>query len=128
MMYFISSNSGYNAFGANINYYYVSETLQKGTADYANFGSYQGFAWSIKPIYGWISDSFYPFKYRFKPYICLCCIVHILACLYVVLVKPNLTMFTVVNCTTAVCVAFIDTMAEGITAINTKLQAKIVKL
>jgi hypothetical protein len=128
MMYFISSNSGYFAFGTNINYYYISEILKRPPSDYALFLSYAGLAWSIKPIYGWISDSIYPLKYRFKPYIFLCCLVHILTSIFVMVVRPEFDLFCYCFLLTNVCVAFIDTMAEGITAINTKLQAKIVKL
>jgi hypothetical protein len=44
------------------------------------------------------------------------------------LTKPEFKTFCYCYLVINICVAFIDTMAEGITAINTKLQAKIVKL
>lgn len=128
MMYFISSNSGYFTYSQNVNYFFISEVLGRGSADYALFLSYQGLAWSIKPLYGWISDSIYPFKYRIKPYILLLCVIHLLACTYVVVNEPSFTVFCYTWLVLNICVAFIDAMAEGITAINTKLSAKIAKL
>ena len=77
MMYFISSNSGYFSYTDSISYFYISETLKRPSQDMASFNYYSGLPWSIKPVYGWISDSIYPFKYRFKPYIIFLCLMHI---------------------------------------------------
>jgi BT1 family len=128
MMYFISSNSGFFSYNTNVNYYYISETLKRSTKDYLLFGSYQGLAWSLKPIYGWVSDSIYPFTYRYKPYIFLFCLLHILACLYVILNDATFEAFTYCYFVMNISVAFIDAMAQGITAINTKISSKIEKL
>jgi hypothetical protein len=128
MMYFISSNSGYFTYSQNVNYFYISEKLSRPSSDYAKFLSYQGFCWSIKPIYGWISDSVYPFRYRIKPYVLMFCILHLLTCLFIVSHEPTFTTFCITWTILNLCVAFIDAMAEGITAINTKLGAKIAKL
>ena len=88
LMYFISANSGYFNFNTSVNYYYISETLGRSTKDYSIFMAFQGLAWSIKPLYGWISDSVYPFTYRFKPYIFLFCLLHLLVCFFVVSTQP----------------------------------------
>lgn len=128
MMYFISINSGFYAFCGNINYYYISELLQRPPGDFSLFNSIGGIAWSIKPIFGWMSDSYYPFRYRFKIYIILCCIFHILTCVFVIFNKPDFTIFCIASFIININVSFIDTLASGFTAINTKLLAKITKL
>ena len=128
LMYMISANSGAFNFNNFINYYYISETLGRSTADWSILMALQGLAWSSKPIYGWISDSFYPFKYRFKPYIFLFSLLHILVCLFVIITEPKFEIFCFTHFLINMSVAFIDTMAEGITAINTKLGIKIGKL
>jgi MFS family permease len=128
MMYFISSNSGYFQYSQNVNYYYISETKGLPPSYLSEFQSFQGLAWSIKPIYGWISDSFYPFKYRIKPYIFMMCMLNALCCISIFLNAPEFDRFKYTWLVLNVSVAFIDAMAEGITAINTKLGAKIAKL
>jgi hypothetical protein len=128
MMYLISSNSGYFTFSQNVNYYFVSETLRLPSSDFQKVLAYQGLAWSIKPIYGWISDSIYPFKYRIKPYIFLSCVLHGLVCATIFLHQPKFDYFLILWLIMNICIAFVDAMAEGITAINTKLGAKIAKL
>ena len=127
-MYFISSNSGYLMYSTNVNYFFISETLKLPTSDYSDFIALQGFAWSIKPLYGWISDSFYPFRYRIKPYIFLTCVLYGLLCAFIALKEPSYSTFCNIWFLMNVCNAFIDAMAEGITAINTKLGSKIAKL
>ena len=128
IMYFISSNSGYLMYSTNVNYFFISETLKLPTSDYSDFIALQGFAWSIKPLYGWISDSFYPFRYRIKPYIFLTCVLYGLLCAFIALKEPSYSTFCNIWFLMNVCNAFIDAMAEGITAINTKLGSKIAKL
>lgn len=46
------------------NLYHVKTELGKKAADYTRFDSLTKIPWTIKPIFGWISDSFFPFKYR----------------------------------------------------------------
>jgi hypothetical protein len=128
MMYFISSNSGYFQYSANVNYFFISEHLKLPSADNTRLNVKQGIAWSIKPLYGWICDSFYPFKYRIKPYIFLACCLNILICVTIFLVEPSFELFLIQWLVMNIGVAFIDAMAEGITAINTKIDTKIAKL
>ena len=71
LTYMIAINSGMHAYVSNINFYLVSDLMKKEARDFAALGAFAGLAWTIKPIYGWISDSIYPFKLRFKPYVTL---------------------------------------------------------
>ena len=43
--------------------------MKRQTSDLTIFLAFVKIAWTIKPVYGWITDSIYPFKYRFKPYV-----------------------------------------------------------
>lgn len=83
LMYLISFNSGYFLFCQSVNYVYISGKLARPSSDYNLFLSYAAWAFSLKPIYGWISDTVYPFRYRLKFYVVLCSIVHILTCVYI---------------------------------------------
>jgi hypothetical protein len=57
----------------------------------------------------------------------MCCL-NALACLSIFFNAPQFDRFKYTWLILNICVAFIDAMAEGITAINTKLGAKIAKL
>lgn len=46
------------------NFFYVMDHFSKGSADYSKFYNLTASSWTFKPIFGWISDSFYPARYR----------------------------------------------------------------
>lgn len=46
------------------NLYHVRSELQRSAAEYTRFDSFTKSPWTIKPVFGWISDSIYPFRIR----------------------------------------------------------------
>lgn len=132
MMYLISSNSGWNIYSDRINFNFIANTLRLGPDAKSHFDADMGVCWSIKPLYGWLSDSFYPFTYRIKPYVIFMSCLNASACAFICFgnyligeAMPSFNMFWYANFIINVCVAFIDALAEGISAINTKLEQKI---
>lgn len=83
LMYLIAINSGMHYYSQNINYYLISDLMKRQASDWTAFTAFTGLAWTIKPIYGWITDSIYPFTYRFKPYVTLMSIIYLLIAVYV---------------------------------------------
>lgn len=79
LTYLIAINSGMHSYTGNINYYFVSDIMKKEASQFVAFGAFTALAWTIKPIYGWVSDSIYPFKFRFKPYVTLMQILYVLS-------------------------------------------------
>jgi hypothetical protein len=63
-MYMISSNSGWFNFNAKAALYYIKNEYKQQPNVFSYFQANTGLPWIIKPVYGWISDSFFPFKYR----------------------------------------------------------------
>ncbi len=63
-MYLISINSGIWALRQYPDFHYVKITLGKDGDDFTKFDILANMPWAIKPIYGAICDSFYPFKYK----------------------------------------------------------------
>ena len=83
LMYVIAVNTGWHNFTENFNFYLISEEMKRSSKDFTGFNTFTGFAWSLKPLYGWISDSFYPFKHKFKPYVTIMSSLYILLSIYV---------------------------------------------
>lgn len=111
--------------------------MKRQSSDYTIFIAFTGLAWTIKPIYGWITDSIYPFKYRFKPYVTLMSCLYLLIAAYVALhtfdfqEETNLFNFDIFKLAVLllnICVAFIDSLAQGLTVVTTKIDIKIGKL
>ena len=61
-MYLISVNSGLWAFRQYPDFSYVKNTLKKDGEEFTKFDILTNLPWAIKPIYGAICDSFYPFR------------------------------------------------------------------
>jgi len=78
LTYLIAINTGMHNYTGNINYYFLSDIMKKQASQFVAFVAFTTLAWTIKPIYGWISDSIYPFKFRFKPYVTLMQILYVL--------------------------------------------------
>ena len=132
MMYLISSNSGWFNYSDRINFNFIANTLKLGPGAKTHFDADMGVCWSIKPLYGWSSDSIYPFTYRVKPYVVLMSALNAAACAFICfgnyfvgLDVPTFDMIWYANFMLNISVAFIDALAEGISAINTKLEQKI---
>jgi hypothetical protein len=130
----IALNSAFFSFPGNVIFFFISGPLKKQSADMARFSAITSFPWSIKPVYGWISDSIYPFRYRLKPYVTLMQSIYIATALYIAAFTMNYQGPTVFfNFNTYkwamflmnLCVAFIDSMAWGLTVITTKTDMKI---
>ena len=128
MMYLISSNSGWFMFSDRVNFEYISNKLRLGPDVKTLFDAYTGYCWSVKPMYGWITDSFYPFRFRIKSYVMFFAALHCATCIFIALHEPNYNTFLYANIILNICTAFIDALAEGISAINTKMTVKIAKL
>lgn len=60
----VSSNSGWFMMARFISIHYIRSDLGKDAVDFTKFDSFTSLPWIMKPIWGWISDSFYPFRYR----------------------------------------------------------------
>jgi hypothetical protein len=46
------------------NFSHVKDHLKKSAAEYSRFYNLTAMSWTFKPVFGWISDSLYPFRYR----------------------------------------------------------------
>ena len=137
LMYLIAINSGMHYYSQNINYYLISDLMKRQSSDWTIFTAFTGLAWTIKPVYGWITDSIYPFKYRFKPYVSLMSCLYLLVAVYVALHTFsfqeetdafNFNIFKVTVLLLNIFVAFIDSLAQGLTVVTTKIDLKISKL
>lgn len=83
MMYLISSNSGWNVYGDSVNFNFIANTKKMVASTKQDFDADMGVCWSIKPLYGAMSDFFYPFTYRIKPYVILMSVMNVCSCLMV---------------------------------------------
>ena len=133
----IAINSGMNNYSSNINFYLVSDLMKKQATEWTNFNAFTGIAWTIKPLYGWLSDSFYPFKYRFKPYVTLMQLLYLLTTGFVAFSTINFEgetdafnfrIFRIAMLLSSITIAFIDSLAQGLTVVTTKIDLKIQKL
>jgi hypothetical protein len=48
------------------NFNHVKNDLKKSNFEYTQFYNLTAASWTFKPVFGWISDSFYPFRYRYN--------------------------------------------------------------
>jgi hypothetical protein len=63
-MYACSINSGWGKYSNTVNLIYMDDTLKVEVAQYTLFQYYVSLGGDVKPIFGIISDTFFPFKYR----------------------------------------------------------------
>ena len=120
-----------NAFGTFIFYSsltYLKNIIKVSSAEYSQYDTFYSLPHIFKPVYGWITDCFYPFGYRIKSYVTLMSVIHVSLYTFIIITGPSYLGFTV--CLTLIHGSdiFINSMAEGATVIKTKLEAKLYRL
>ena len=128
MNYMMAFYSGllYLTFYSNLDH--VKNDLKKTSFEYTRFYNLTATSWTFKPLFGWISDSFFPFRYRFKSYILLMSCIQGLFCIICYLNPDSYENFFVCVFAIYFSVAFVDTLGEGMTAMITKMEARIEEL
>ena len=126
LMYLIALNSAWSTYSYNLCLYYCRSVLGASGADYSIFVSIMSIPWYLKPLWGFLSDSFFVFGYRFKSHCVLMSLLMIAPMLsYLLHPTPNLTYFTICQLVYNFGVAYVDALAEGISAVVTKLRETI---
>jgi MFS family permease len=95
-------------------FYWLKETLGLTVDKIAYISAICTIPWTIKPIYGWISDSFPILERHRKPYLLINYVLIILASIYIYCFGLSLASFLVVNFLFALCFAFNDVVCDGI--------------
>ena len=126
LMYMVAINSACGNYIKNFVIFYLKSKLDINAADAAFLTGIINLPWSLKPIWGFISDSISLFKYRFKSHILIQCIAGILSVLYFV-IKPEPNTSEFVTCLTifTISVTYVDSLAEGISAMITKNEQRV---
>ena len=110
------------------NLFYVKDELKGTPSEYAFFNNVVSATWLFKPVLGYFSDSFHPFHYRIKSYLLIMSSIMILCCYLVSVVPDTIRIFTVLVALIYFSVGFVDTQAEGLTAVITKMESRMLDL
>jgi MFS family permease len=84
-------NQGINNLASQPLYFYLRENLGLSVPTIMWLGSLSTLPWMVKPVYGWISDSFPLFSYKRKSYIILSCIISV-GILFFIGISPILSL------------------------------------
>jgi len=125
MMYVIGFYSGFLMTFIYVNTHYLQRVLEVNSGDAAKFNSYMGISWTIKPIYGYISECFFPFKYRLKSYIIFGCAMITTMSISLFIYVPGYTWYSVQFFFIYMGYGVIDTLGEGLTALILKTDKEI---
>ena len=104
---------------------YLKNMLKITPAGYLTFYSFVQSAWILKPLFGFVSDTFYPFKSKIKVYIIVHCTIQIVLTAAFFFVNPGLELLTFYVFMIYYCVGFVDALGEGMTAVITKMEIRL---
>ena len=65
MMYACGINSGWAYFAETVNLVYLDNDLKINISQYTLYSYYTSLGYDLKPFFGIISDTFFPFRYRY---------------------------------------------------------------
>ena len=126
LMFMVSMNSGWFFYTYNFQFYYCRSVLDMKAPAFSAFQSNTNLPWLIKPLWGFFSDSFRIAGYRFKSHIMILTLVSALSSAYMAInTRPTIFNFTMSNLILSWSVAYVDTMAEGMSAVVTKYYERI---
>ena len=126
LMFMVSMNSGWFFYTNNFQIFYCRDVLDMSAPNLSAFQSNTGLPWLLKPLWGFFSDSFRFFGFRFKANIMMGTTISMLTAAWMALDShPTVLSFTISNLILSWSVAYIDTMAEGMSAVITKIYERI---
>jgi hypothetical protein len=122
----VSMNSGYYAFRHLFALNYIRKTLNQSVAVYSGYRSATDLPWIFKPVWGAIIDAVQPARYRFKAHITFAAFMHLtIAVILAINGGPTYDQMFWFMCGMSACVAYIDSLANGLTAMITQNRERI---
>ena len=129
LMLLVAINSGWMFYTINMVTYYCKIDLGLSAAENSLVASILFLPWSFKPIWGFMSDSFNFFGYRFKGHFMIMSLVTCtIASSLMVFPKPSIEVLVMTLTLHSLACSYIDALAEGISAMVTKYNERIVAL
>ena len=126
LMFMVSMNSGWFYYTSNFQLFYCRDVLNMLAPDFSAFQSNINLPWLLKPLWGFFSDSFRFFGFRFKAHIMLATTISMLTAAWMAINdRPSTLSFTITNLILSSSVAYVDTMAEGMSAVITKIYERV---
>ena len=126
ILYSVAITVGWAAYATNMTIFYTKNVLNLSPEATTRINSIAFLPWSVKPLWGFLVDSVFPFRYRFKSHTTF---VSLFNCLVMAVLiyqpKPHKDLLTVVLFLQIASISYIDSMAQGMTAMITKLIAKV---
>lgn len=120
--------SGVLLFTTLPNLFHVMNILGQSPAQFNTFDNLTQSTWLAKPILGYFSDSFHPFHYRIKSYVIIMTVIMAGSCYLITITSNSLSIFTLLVSLIYFAVGFVDTQAEGLTAVITKMETRLAEL
>ena len=125
LLYLMAITVGWAAYSTNMSTFYTKNVLDLSAEASTQVNSIAFLPWSMKPIWGFLVDSVFLFRYRFKSH---CAIVSLINCLVMAALiyqpKPTRMPFTLILFLQTAAISYLDSMAQGMTAMITKLGEK----
>ena len=129
LMFLIGANVGWYNYTANMATFYCKKVLELSAAESAQLFSFALLPWSMKPLWGFFLDSFCPFGYRLKSHCAIMAILNaVVVSVLIFIPKPSLMVLSWVMFLQTVTVSYLDSMAQGMTAMITKMTEKVIAL
>ena len=129
LMLLVAINSGWMFYTINMVTYYCKIDLELSAAQNSLVASILILPWSFKPIWGFMSDSFNFFGYRFKGhFMIMSLITFTIASSLMVFPQPSIEVLVTTLTLHSLACSYIDALAEGISAMVTKYNERIVVL
>ena len=129
LMFLIAANVGWWNYTMNMTVFSAKNVLELPPTRLAKLASLTALPWSMKPIWGFLVDSFSLFGYKFKSHSVIMGVLNSpAASAFIFNPKPSMEVFTSVLFLLTVTATYLDSMAQGLTAVITKLDEKLIAL
>lgn len=125
MIYIIASFEGGRWITGNVNLWYVKSVLDGTPQQYTSFVSWTTIFYSLKPLTSFITEVFFPFKYRIKFYVSLYAFLVLIGAIIVCVARPGYNLFFLCVFLQNVGYSSIGGLGEGLTAELLKVEKRI---
>ncbi|MGK7912594.1 MAG: folate/biopterin family MFS transporter [Synechococcus sp.] len=117
LVYFVQGALGLSQLAIS---FYFKDVLEVGPAELAAFLGVSSIPWTIKPLYGWISDTYPIAKYRRRPYLLLSGVMGCLSWLALATIATSVWTATAAMVTGSMSIALADVIVDALVVERTR--------
>lgn len=126
MIYIVAFFSGSRLITTNVNLWYIKNRLKGSSQEFTFFNIWTPVAYDFKPLFSFVSEVFFPLRYRIKTYVPAAAFLVFIGSIVASIIDLTYWPFFICVLMQSIGFSIVDALGEGLTAEVVKIDKRIV--